>query len=132
MVLISLVPNVLPLVFIGGLIGFLGVDIKVSTSIVFTIAFGIAVDDTLHFLNKLKIELSRGKPLAIALRRTFISSGKAIIITTIVLCSGFISLIGSSFLGTMYVGILVSVTLFLAVICDLFLLPILILKFYKN
>jgi uncharacterized protein len=132
MVLISLVPNVLPLVFIGGLIGFLGVDIKVSTSIVFTIAFGIAVDDTLHFLNKLKIELSRGKPLAIALRRTFISSGKAIIITTIVLCSGFISLIGSSFLGTMYVGILVSITLFLAVICDLFLLPILILKFYKN
>ncbi len=132
MILIALIPNALPLIFVGGIIGYLGVDINISISIVFTIAFGIAVDDTLHFLNKLKIELSKGKPLALALRTTFISSGKAIIITTIVLCAGFVSLMGSTFTGTMYVGILVSVTLFMAVICDLFLLPILILKFYKK
>lgn len=132
MIVIALIPNILPLLLIGGIIGFFGIDMKISTSIIFTIAFGIAVDDTLHFLNKLKIELSKGKPLAIAVRRTFISTGKAVILTTIVLCAGYISLVGSSFLGTFYIGLLVSITLFLAVICDLFLLPILILKFYKK
>lgn len=131
MVIIALIPNVLPLIFIGGLMGALGIEIKVSTSIIFTIAFGIAVDDTLHFINKLKIELNKGKPLALAVRSTFVSSGKAIIITSLILFTGFISLIGSSFLGTFYVGLLVSLTLLLAVVVDLFLLPLLILKFYK-
>ncbi len=132
MVVLALIPNILPLLFIGGLMGFLGIDIKVSTSIIFTIAFGIAVDDTLHFINKLKIELNKEKPLALAVRNAFISSGKAIIITSVILFTGFISLVGSSFLGTFYVGLLVSLTLLFAVVVDLFLLPLLILKFYRN
>ncbi|MFP5471019.1 MAG: efflux RND transporter permease subunit [Bacteroidia bacterium] len=132
MIIITLIPNILPLLILGAIIGYFGIDIKVSTSIIFTIAFGIAVDDTLHFINKLKIELSKGRPLALAVRTTFISTGKAIILTTLVLCAGFISLVGSSFMGTFFVGLLVSITLFLALIFDLFLLPILILKFYKK
>lgn len=132
MVLIALIPNILPLLMIGGIMGFFGIEIKVSTSIIFTIAFGIAVDDTLHFLNKLKRELTKGKSLSLAVRSTFISSGKAIIITSIILFSAFMTLIASSFLGNVYVGLLVSLTLLFAVIIDLFLLPLLILRFYKN
>ena len=61
MTLISLVPNVLPLLFIAGFMGVLDIDLKVSTSIIFTIAFGIAVDDTLHFLAKYRILLQQGR-----------------------------------------------------------------------
>lgn len=131
MVVLALIPNILPLVFIAAIMGYFGINIKVSTSIIFTIAFGIAVDDTLHFINKLKIELNKGKSLALSVKNTFTSSGKAIIITSLILITGFVSLIASSFSGTFYIGLLVSLTLILAVITDLLLLPLLILKFYK-
>jgi hypothetical protein len=61
MTLIALVPNVVPLVLVGGIMGLVGIDIKVSTAIIFTIAFGIAVDDTIHMLGKLRIELMKGR-----------------------------------------------------------------------
>ena len=131
MVLISLLPNVFPLIMIAGIMGLLGIDIKVSTSILFTIAFGIAVDDTIHFISKLKLELNKGRSLVFALRRTYMSTGRAIVLTTGVLCAGFLTLIFSNFLGTFYMGSLISLTLIFALLSDLFLLPILILRFYK-
>ncbi|WP_162053906.1 efflux RND transporter permease subunit [Pontibacter pamirensis] len=131
MVLISLVPNIIPLLMIGGLIGFLGINLNVSISIIFTIAFGIAVDDTIHFLSKLKLELMAGKSLPYALKRTFISAGKAIIITSCILAAGFLTLVLSTFDATFYVGLFVSLTLVFAVVADLYLLPVLILLFYK-
>ena len=111
--------------------GWLGIDIKVSTSILFTIAFGIAVDDTIHFISKLKLELNKGVSLVFALRRTYMSTGRAIVLTTGVLCAGFLTLVFSDFLGTFYMGSLISLTLIFALLSDLFLLPILILRFYK-
>ncbi|MEJ8802358.1 efflux RND transporter permease subunit [Pontibacter sp. H249] len=131
MVLISLVPNIIPLLMIGGIMGFMGVNMTVSVSIVFTIAFGIAVDDTIHFLSKLKLELAAGRSLPYAIKRTFISAGKAIIITSCILMGGFMTLILSTFDATWYVGFFVSLTLLFAVLADLYLLPILILYFYK-
>ncbi|MDX5437837.1 MAG: MMPL family transporter, partial [Pontibacter sp.] len=131
MVLISLVPNIIPLLIIGGIIGFMKINLTVSVSIVFTIAFGIAVDDTIHFLSKLKLELSAGKSLPYAIKRTFISAGKAIIITSCILMGGFMTLIFSTFDATFYVGLFVSLTLFCAVVADLYLLPVLILYFYN-
>ena len=112
--------------------GLMNIDLKVSTSIIFTISFGIAVDDTIHFLSKMKIELGKGKSILYALKRTYLSTGKAIVITSIILCGGFLTLIFSSFLGTFYIGLLVSLTLVFAVLADLFLLPILLLIFYKK
>ena len=130
-VIIALIPNILPLLLIGGVMGFSGIDLKVSTSIIFTIAFGIAVDDTIHFMSKLKLELNKGKSLLYALKRTYISTGKAIVVTSIILCSGFISLVFSTFASTFYVGVLVSMTLLFAVLADLLLLPVLLVNFYK-
>ncbi len=131
MVLISLVPNIIPLLMIGGIMGFMGINMTVSVSIVFTIAFGIAVDDTIHFLSKLKLELAAGRSLPYAIKRTFISAGKAILITSCILMGGFMTLILSTFDATFYVGLFVSLTLLFAVVADLYLLPLLILYFYK-
>lgn len=131
MVVISLIPNVFPLLMIGGIMGFSGIDLKVSTSIIFTIAFGIAVDDTIHFVSKLRLQLGTGKSLLYSLKRSYISTGKAIILTTIILCGGFLTLISSDFLGTFYVGLLISLTLLFAVISDLLLLPVLVILFFK-
>ncbi len=131
MMLISLVPNIFPLVFIGGAMGFLGVDLKISTAIIFTIAFGIAVDDTIHLLGKFKYELLKGKGVLYALRRSYFTTGKAMILTTLILCSGFLLLVFSSFLGTFYLGIMLCLALIVALIADLTILPVLILLFYK-
>ena len=124
MMLISLIPNIIPLLVAGAIMGFTGIELKASTSIIFTIAFGIAVDDTIHFLSKLKLVLNRGKSLEEAIQRTFKETGKAIVITSVILFFGFLILIFSDFTGTFYIGILVSVTLLSAVITDLYLLPV--------
>jgi len=132
MVVLSLIPNVMPLILIAGFMGFTGIPLKVTTSIIFTIAFGIAVDDTIHFLSKFRLELAKGKSKMYALKRTYISTGKAIVITSLILCGGFLTLIFSDFLGTYYVGLLISLTLIFAVLSDLLLLPVLIMLFYKS
>jgi predicted RND superfamily exporter protein len=130
MVIISLLPNILPIFFIGAIMAAAGINLKVSTSMIFSISFGIAVDDTIHFLSRLRIELSKGKSLMYAMKRTYLSTGKAIILTTIILSGGFMTLIFSSFLGTFYVGFLIGLTLIFAVICDMLYLPVL-LWFFK-
>ncbi|MCB9180219.1 MAG: MMPL family transporter [Flavobacteriales bacterium] len=132
MTLIALVPNVIPLLFVGGFMGLVGIDIKVSTAIIFTIAFGIAVDDTIHMLGKLRIELAKGRTVPYAMKRAFFSAGKAVTVTSIMLCSGFISLVFSDFASVFYMGLLVSITLAMAVVADLLLLPVLVLYFLRR
>lgn len=130
MVLIAIVPNLLPLLMLAALLGYFGIQLKVSTAIIFTIAFGIAVDDTIHFMSKLKLELRKEKSFLYALKRTYLSSGRAIILTTLILCSGFLLLMFSDFLGTFYVGLLISCTLMFALLADLIFLPVLLILFY--
>lgn len=131
MVIISIIPNLIPLVFIAGIMGFFGIDLKITTAIVFTISFGIAVDDTIHFLTKYKLELNKGKSNLYALKRTYLDTGKAIVLTSAILCSGFLLLLFSDFLGTFYLGLMISITLLFAVLGDLFFLPVLLIYFYK-
>lgn len=123
MVLVSMVPNLLPLIIAGGAMGFLNIELKAVTSVIFTVSFGIAVDDTIHFLTRFKLERKKGFDVDTALRKTFQISGKAIMLTTFILLMGFISLVFSSFSGTYYIGLLVSVTLVSAMISDLYLIP---------
>ncbi|OIQ34688.1 MAG: hypothetical protein BM555_04265 [Crocinitomix sp. MedPE-SWsnd] len=132
MVIIAMIPNILPLVMLGAMLGFAGVELKVSTALVFTISFGIAVDDTIHFMSKLKIELNKGRSLMFAMRRTFLSTGRAIVLTTFVLAAGFLMLVFSEFLGTFYIGLLICCTLIFALISDLFFLPVLLIYFFKS
>lgn len=126
MVVISLVPNIIPLLVSGALIGYLGIELDAATSIIFAIAFGIAVDDTIHFLSKFKLERSKGQRIRHAMRTTFRESGKAITLTTIILFFGFMILISSSYPPTFYVGLLIGITLVSALLADLLLIPALI------
>ena len=126
MLSIVMVVNVIPLIAIAGIMGFMGIDLKISTSVIFTIAFGIAVDDTIHFLSKYKLAGKDHKTALFALKNTYLSTGRAIILTTIVLIGGFISLLFSGFMGTYYIGLLVSGTLVFALLVGLFVLPYLL------
>lgn len=126
MILIALLPNMIPILLIGAIMSISNIDLKVSTSMIFAISFGIAVDDTIHFLSRLRQELNKGKSLMYAVKRTYFSTGKAIIITTIILSGGFLTLVFSEFLGTFYIGMLIGLTLIFAVIFDLLYLPVLL------
>lgn len=131
-VLIAMVPNILPMLMLSAILGFTGINLSVSTAVIFTVSFGIAVDDTIHFMSKFKLELNKGRSFLYALKRTYLSTGRAIILTTLILCSGFLLLMLSDFLGTFYIGLLISCTLFFALFADLFFLPVLMLYFYKK
>lgn len=126
MLSIVMIVNLIPLIAIAGIMGFMGIDLKISTSVIFTIAFGIAVDDTIHFLSKYRLAGKDHKTALFALKNTYLSTGRAIILTTIVLIGGFVSLLFSGFMGTYYIGLLVSGTLVFALLVGLFVLPYLL------
>ncbi|PBQ34386.1 hypothetical protein CNR22_22275 [Sphingobacteriaceae bacterium] len=132
MVLVFIIPNVIPLIIIGGIMGFAGIELKAATSLVFSIAFGIATDDTIHFISRLKIELAYGKSLMYAFKRTYFETGKPIILTTFILLGGFMSLMISDFNSTFYFGFLICITVVIAVMADIFLLPVLLFLIYKK
>ncbi|MEO0471709.1 MAG: efflux RND transporter permease subunit [Bacteroidota bacterium] len=126
MVWMSLVPNLMPLVLIAGLMGLCNIGLKMSTAVIFTIAFGIAVDDTIHFLSRLKTEMVKSSDLQSALKTTYLSTGRAIVITSLILIGGFGVLMFSQFQTTYITGFFISLALVFAVFSDLFLLPVLI------
>lgn len=132
MVLVFILPNVIPLVIIAGIMGYLGIELKAATSLVFSIAFGVATDDTIHFISRLKIELGYGKSLMYAFKRTYFETGKPIILTTFILLGGFLSLMTSNFQSTFYFGFLLCITIIIAVLADIFLLPVLLFLIYKK
>ncbi|WP_439488420.1 efflux RND transporter permease subunit [Algoriphagus sp.] len=124
---ILLIPNLIPLLWMLGLMYIMGIEFKLTTAILFTVAFGIAVDDSIHFMSRLKVELSSGKNLIYALKRTYLETGKALVLTTAVLVSGFGLLIFSQFGVTHFTGLLISASLIFALLADLALLPLLLL-----
>lgn len=132
MIFIALIVNIIPLVFMAAIMSLLKVNLKADTSIIFSISFGIVVDDTIHYLNRLRLEISKGKSILYANKRALLSTGKAMVITTIILLVGFGTLLFSTFGGTFYIGLLVSLCLIFALITDLTLLPILIILLYKK
>ena len=132
MVVIALVPNLFPLVFTAGVMGWAGIPIKPSTILVFSVAFGISVDDTIHFLAKYRQELSLKswnirEAVLLALKET----GVSMMYTSIVLFFGFLMFAMSEFDGTRSLGLLVSITLGVAMFTNLLLLPSLLLAFEK-
>ncbi|WP_394759085.1 RND family transporter [Flavobacterium sp.] len=133
MVLVSLIPNLLPLLLTAGLMGFLGIPLKPSTILVFGIAYGLSVDDTLRFLAQYRLELARNdwkiKKSVIA---TFNDAGISMFYTSIVLFFGFSVFMLSSFGGTVALGGLVAITLFFGMLSNLVLLPALVLSLNKT
>ena len=128
MVIVSLIPNLIPLLLTSAIMGYFSIPIKPSTILVFSIAFGISVDDTIHFLAKYRQELLDSnwnirKSVFKALEET----GVSMVYTSIVLFFGFFVFVASDFGGTVALGLLVSITLFFAMLSNLLLLPALLL-----
>jgi len=132
LVVISLVPNLIPLLFAGALLGYLGIELDAGIAIVFAIIFGIAVDDTIHFLSKFKLSLNKGLTIEESIQITFSETGKAIIITTIILFFGFLVMLFSIHPPSVTIGLLISATLISAVLGDLLIIPILIRWLLKD
>ena len=132
MIIIFLIPNLFPLVFAGALIGFLGVDLDAGISMIFTVVFGIAIDDTIHFLSSFNINRKKGESVDTALHTTLLETGKPVFLTTIILFSGFLVMIFSIHPPSVTVGKLIAVTLITALASDLFINPMLIRWWIKD
>jgi predicted RND superfamily exporter protein len=132
MLIISLVPNIIPLILAGALLGYLGIELEAGVSIVFAVIFGIAVDDTIHFLSKFKLARNKGLNIEESLKITFLETGKAICLTTVILFFGFLVMLFSIHPPSVTIGLLISLTLFSALIADLTLIPLMIRWLLKD
>lgn len=133
MIIISLIPNLLPLLITAGLMGYIGIPIKPSTILIFSIAFGISVDDTIHFLAKYRQELQENNwQIKKSVYNSVRETGLSMFYTSIVLFFGFSVFIVSNFGGTVALGALVSMTLLLAMLSNLLLLPSLLMSLEKS
>ena len=130
MIILSVIPNVIPLMITAGLMGYFGVPLKPSTAIVFSIAFGISVDYAIHFLAKYRQELyANNFSVSIAISKSLQETGTSMIYTSVVLFAGFITFAASEFGGTVALGILTSTTLFISMFTNLIVLPSLLMTF---
>jgi len=130
MIFISLIPNVIPLIITAGIMGFFGIPLKPSTAIIFSIVFGISVDDSIHFLAKYRQELKSNRFFVpIAISKSLRETGTSMIYTSIILFAGFITFAASSLSSTQYLGILTSLTLVIAMFTNLTVLPALLMIF---
>lgn len=132
-VFISLIPNLVPMVFTAGLMGYFGIPIKPSTILIFSIAFGISVDDTIHFLAKFKEEMRQtGNNIRSSVILTLRETALSMAYTSIVLFFGFSVFAASDFGGTVALGTLVAFTLFAAAFTNLMLLPALLISLHVS
>lgn len=128
MVIVSLIPNLIPLLLTAAMMGYFNIPIKPSTILVFSIAFGISVDDTIHFLAKYRQELKvRNWNIRESVLQALRETGVSMTYTSIVLFFGFSIFMASQFGGTKALGMLVSLTLLIAMLANLLLLPSLLL-----
>ena len=124
----SLIPNIIPLIITAGVMGWVGVPLKPSTVLIFSVALGIAIDITIRFLVNYKQELPvYGNDVQATVSATIKSTGLSIVYTSLVLIAGFVIFCMSSFGGTQSLGWLTSVTLFVATVTNLILLPVLLM-----
>lgn len=132
MIIISLIPNLLALMITAGLMGYFNIPLKASTALIFSITFGISVDNSIRFLAKYRQEiLSNNFFIPVAVSESILETGKSIIYTSVVLFAGFIIFAFSSFGGTIALGLLTSTTLVISMFTNLILLPALIMTFDK-
>jgi predicted RND superfamily exporter protein len=133
MIIISIIPNVVPMIMTAGLMGLLDIPLKTSTALIFSISFGISIDNTIHFLSKYKQELfNLNGNVRLAVVETIKDSSVSMIYTSLVLFCGFGIFMLSDFGGTVALGLLTSTTLFFALFTNMILLPALLLAWEKK
>ncbi|MCB9476520.1 MAG: RND family transporter [Deltaproteobacteria bacterium] len=125
--MVSMVPNMIPLLVMAGFMGFTGVALNPSTAVSFAVAFGIAVDDTIHFLVRYRRELPLDNDYGKAVFRTVKGTGRAIVLTSVVLALGFAVLMTSNFKANATFGMLSALLMAVALLADMVVLPALLI-----
>jgi predicted RND superfamily exporter protein len=133
MVLIALIPSMVPLLLTAAFMGFFHIPLKPSTILIFSIAFGIASDGTMYFLTKYRQELRKfGGSISKTVSLTIHETGISMVYTAVILFSGFFIFSASKFGGTAALGVLISVTLLIAMVSNLVFLPTLLMTLQKR
>lgn len=130
--LLALLLNVIPIIISAGILGFTNLELRAGSSIIFTIAFVIVVDDTIHLLSKFQWHRNRGDSVEQAAHLALKECGKAIIATSIILIGGFVILMLSDYNEIFTLGFLMSIVILITLTIDLILAPLFILKFFKK
>jgi len=130
--LISMIPNLFPILLILGLMGWTGITLNIVTIMISSIALGMAVDDTIHYLARFRKEREITDDITTAMRQTMLHTGRAIVFTSLILTGGFWVICLSSFRPNIYLGLLTSAAMISALLGDLLLLPICLQIFTKN
>ncbi|WP_185101289.1 efflux RND transporter permease subunit [Roseivirga spongicola] len=123
----TLVPNLIPIAILFGLMGWFGVHLNISTAIIFTVALGIAIDDSIHFIARYKLERDFHTNKE-AIKNAFTGTGKSILVTSIVIVLGFSVFLSSGFSASYYLGFFIVLAAVIALLLDLIILPIILSK----
>jgi len=122
--LLAAIPNLIPILTMYGLMGFIGIELSMPTAMISGIVLGMVVDASIHFLHRFRHEFRRRRHYIQALHHTLRNVGQALMTSTLILVAGFASGAFASFRPTIHFGILTSLTIFLALICTLVILPV--------
>ena len=126
--LIALIPNLMPAIFVGGYMGWAGIPLDMMTATLIPMMLGMAVDDTIHFINHSKLEFDREKNYSVAIRRTFRVVGVAIVTTSIITSVVFACFATSACTMCINFGVLAVIGILSALLADLFITPLLVKK----
>jgi predicted RND superfamily exporter protein len=121
---IAMIPNIVPIVVSLGIMGYAGISLDSMTCMVASIAIGLAVDDSIHFVSRIRRRLTAGLPMRESLAEATVDVGRALVYTSITLCCGFGVMMIATFIGIFYFGLLCTVTVAAALVADLLLLPV--------
>jgi len=126
-ILTGIIPNILPIILTLSFMGFCGINLDIATVTIAAIAIGISVDDSIHFIFMYNLQRQRGKNVSQAIDHTLKTSGKAIITTSFLLIAGYLVMIFASVKSVIFFGLLIGISMLSALICDLILLPSILL-----
>jgi predicted RND superfamily exporter protein len=128
-IVVGIVPNLLPIFLTLGLMGWLSIPLDIATVTVAAIAMGISVDDSIHFIFMFRRRRQEGRSVDEAIEQTLLTSGRAIIITSLLLILGYLVFALANVKSIIFMGVLIAATMLSALLCDLLLLPALLLLF---
>jgi len=130
--MLSMIPNLLPLITLVGLMGWVGIPFDLSNTIIGSVAIGLVVDDTIHFMHNFRRYFEQRGEVLWAVEQTLLTTGRAMAITSVVLASGFFTCLWSSMLNTQTFGLLMGLAVIFALISDFFLTPALMVMVHRN
>lgn len=122
--LLAAIPNLIPILALYGLMGWIGIELSTPTAMISSIVLGLVVDSSIHFLHRYRLEFRKRRHYLQALHHTFRNVGQSLVMSTFILCTGFASSLFASFRPTIYFGALTSLTILFALICTLVILPV--------